>query len=288
VVVDLFNKAWEPFYDYITNGELWINAANKGIKIIIIIVIAFIATRFARSVIQRVFSLKSPLKLSERRGATLLRLINSVLTYVVSFVTILMILTEFDVNVSALIAGAGVVGLAVGFGAQNLVKDIITGFFIIFENQFSVGDFVRIGKFEGVVEEIGLRTTKIKSWTGELNILPNSSIIEVTNFSVYNSIAVVDVSIAYEENVDKAIQVIEELMLEAEQEQEDIVNVPEVLGVQTLGGSEVVIRITAEVLPMQHWAVGRYLRKKVKERLGEKNIEIPYPRIVTISKEDTE
>ncbi len=119
----------------------------------------------------------------------MVRLLQNVFSYAIYFVAGVMILETLSVDVRGLLAGAGIVGLAVGFGAQNLVKDIITGFFIIFEDQFSVGDYVRVGTFEGTVEEIGLRTTKIKSWTGEINILPNGSIVEVTNFSLHNSVA---------------------------------------------------------------------------------------------------
>lgn len=172
----------------------------------------------------------SPLRISERREATMVRLLQNVFSYVIYFVAGVMILETLSVDVRGLLAGAGIVGLAVGFGAQNLVKDIITGFFIIFEDQFSVGDYVRVGTFEGTVEEIGLRTTKIKSWTGEINILPNGSIVEVTNFSLHNSVAFVDVSISYEENIQKAEQVILELLEELPSRYEDMVKTPELLG----------------------------------------------------------
>jgi small-conductance mechanosensitive channel len=286
--LDWLNQMLLDFGTYITNEELWISLLQRFLKIVAIIVISIIVIRLGRSMIKRIFEmrLKSPLRFSERRETTLVKLIDNVVTYVISFIAVLMILSEFDIDIAALIAGAGVVGLAIGFGAQNLVRDIITGFFIIFESQFSVGDFVRTGNFEGTVEEIGLRTTKIKSWTGELHILPNSSITEVTNFSINNSIAVVDVSIAYEENVDEAEAIIRELLEEVEGEKPEVVKTPEILGIQMLGGSEVVIRITAEVLPMQHWAIGRYLRKIIKQRLEERHIEIPYPRLVMYQREE--
>ena len=108
----------------------------------------------------------------------------------------MLILGQVGLNLGPLLAGAGVLGLAIGFGAQSLVKDVITGFFIIFEDQFGVGDVIQIDQFKGTVEEIGIRVTRIKSWTGEVHIIPNGNIKQVTNFSTYNSIAVVDVSIA--------------------------------------------------------------------------------------------
>ncbi|WP_153236842.1 mechanosensitive ion channel family protein [Fictibacillus phosphorivorans] len=270
-----------------SDKEWWTGIATTSLKIVGIIILAIIFKYIVKAAIANVFKvrLKSPLRLSERRENTLFRLLDNVASYVIYFVAILTILTEFGVDIKAILAGAGVVGLAIGFGAQSLVKDIITGFFIIFENQFSVGDTVRITNFEGTVEEIGLRTTKIKSWTGELHILPNSSITEVTNFSVHNSIAVVDLSIAYEEDIDKAQNIIQEVVKNAKPNYPEMVKEPEVLGVQMLGASEVVIRVTAEVLPMTHFKIARELRKTLKHELEVAGIEIPYPKMVTYQKE---
>jgi small conductance mechanosensitive channel len=238
--------------------------------------------------IENVFKVRtrSPLRVSERREATLLKLLQNVLTYVVYFIAFMMILSTLTIDVSAMLAGAGIVGLAVGFGAQNLVRDIITGFFIIFEDQFSVGDFVRIGQFEGTVEEIGLRTTKVKTWTGELHILPNGNITEVTNFSLYNSMAVVDLSLSYEGDISRAEQVITELLAGLPDKYEEMVKPPEILGVQNLAASDVVLRIVAETLPMKHFIVARALRKELKVCLDENGIEIPYPRLVMYSRQE--
>ena len=228
------------------------------------------------------------IRVSERREATLMKLLQNVLTYVIYFIAILMILSTLTINVSAILAGAGIVGLAVGFGAQSLVKDVITGFFIIFEDQFSVGDIIRVGQFEGTVEEIGLRTTKIKNWTGELHIIPNGNILEVTNFSLNNSVAVIDISVAYEENIQRVEQLIQDLLLSMQDKYEDIVQTPELLGVQNLGASEVIIRVTAETLPMRHLFIARQLRKEIKLCLDEHGIEIPFPRLVMYSRQDRE
>ncbi|KAA0566093.1 mechanosensitive ion channel family protein [Bacillus sp. CH30_1T] len=274
----------------IIDNDLWIALGSGALKIVAIMVITYIALRLGRSAIRNVFKVRSrsPLKFTERREATLLKLLENVLTYVIYFISLMTILSTLEIDVKGLIAGAGIVGLAVGFGAQNLVRDIITGFFIIFEDQFSVGDYVRIGSAEGTVEEIGLRTTKIKSWTGELHIFPNGNITEVTNFSIHNSIAVVDVSIAYEENIEEAEKVMQELLLALPQKYEDLVNPPELLGVQTLGASDVVIRIVAETVPMRHWYMARMIRKEVKLCLDEHGIEIPFPRMVMYSRQDQE
>ncbi|TDL79311.1 mechanosensitive ion channel family protein [Peribacillus frigoritolerans] len=270
------------------NEDLWLDFGLGLLKIIGIMILATILIRVGNVVIGKIFMLrtKSPLRISERRENTLVKLLDNVLTYLVYFVALLMILETLSFDVKALLAGAGIVGLAVGFGAQNLVRDIITGFFIIFEDQFSVGDMIRVGQFEGTVEEIGLRTTKIKSWTGEINILPNGNITEVTNFSVNNSVAFVDVSIAYEGDIPKAERVIEDLLLELPDKYEEMVAPPELLGVQNLGPSEVVLRVVSEVLPMKHFHISRVLRKEIKMRLDEHGIEIPFPRMVMYTRQD--
>jgi moderate conductance mechanosensitive channel len=281
-------KTVDDTVEKLIDNDLWIALGQGAIKIAAIMLLTFIALKVGRSAIRNIFRVRSkaPLKFSERREATLLKLLENVLTYVVYFISLMTILSTLDIDIKGLIAGAGIVGLAIGFGAQNLVRDIITGFFIIFEDQFSVGDYVRIGSAEGTVEEIGLRTTKIKSWTGELHIFPNGNITEVTNFSIHNSIAVVDVSIAYEENIEEAEKVIQELLLSLPQKYEDLVNPPELLGVQTLGASDVVIRIVAETLPMKHWFIARMIRKDVKLLLDKHGIEIPFPRMVMYSRSD--
>ncbi|MFL6517276.1 MAG: mechanosensitive ion channel family protein, partial [Bacillus sp. (in: firmicutes)] len=210
--MSLTQKGMQKLIDKFQNEDTWLNMGEALLKILAILVITNILIRIGKLMIHNIFKIRnlSPLNTSDRREETLSRLLDNVLSYVVYFIAFMMILSVLGIDVKALIAGAGVVGLAVGFGAQSLVKDIISGFFIIFEDQFSVGDHVRIGQYEGNVETIGLRTTKIKSWTVELHILPNGSIIEVTNFSINNSIAVVDIAIAYGEDIAKAEKVIED------------------------------------------------------------------------------
>jgi moderate conductance mechanosensitive channel len=287
-VVKLTEKAMLRFTEKLTDQETWINIGKGFIEILIIVIIANLFIRFAKIAIHNIFKVRarSPLRTSERREATLEKLLDNVLSYIVYFVAFMMILSAMNINVQPILAGAGILGLAVGFGAQNLVKDIITGFFIIFEDQFSVGDHVLIGQFEGDVEEIGLRTTKIKSFTGELNIIPNGMITEVTNFSIHNSKAIVDVGIAYEEDIDRAEKVLQELLETLPEKYEDLIAIPQLLGVQTFGPSEVVIRMVAETAPMKHVYVSRMIRKEVKQWLDEHGIEMPYPRMVMFSRSE--
>lgn len=284
------NKFIQYFVDKFSNEELWLGIMDTCIKVTLVIIIAGIVVRIGKKIITNIFVLraKSPLRVSERREATMLRLLKNVLAYIVYFIVILTVLEMVGIEVKALLAGAGILGLAVGFGAQSLVKDIITGFFIIFEDQFAVGDYVRIGQFEGTVEEIGLRTSKIKGINGEVNIIPNGSILEVTNYSINNSVAIIDIGIAYEGDIAKAERVIN-LMLEGLPERyEDLVKTPELLGVQSLGPSEVVLRITAETIPMRHFFIAREIRKELKNTLDANGIEIPFPRMVMYNRQDHE
>ncbi|MGD7045596.1 mechanosensitive ion channel family protein [Jeotgalibacillus proteolyticus] len=282
------NSFWQDFSNYVSDEQIWVSLGLTLLKIIFIILVAGIVVRLAKTLILNIFKVRSkaPLHVSERREKTLLKLLQNVVSYVVYFVAILAVLSAINIDVTGLIAGAGILGLAVGFGAQNLVRDIITGFFIIFEDQFSVGDYVRIGQAEGIVEEIGLRTTKIKSWTGELHIFPNGSVIEVVNFSIHNSVAVVDVSIAYEEDIERAEKELMTFLDSLEGKYEEIILKPELLGIQTLGASEVVMRVIAETKPMQHFFVARALRKDIKNHLDKLGIEIPFPRMVMYSREE--
>jgi moderate conductance mechanosensitive channel len=287
VIMSLTQKGMNKLVEKFQNEDTWLNFGEGLLKIIAIIVIANILIRIGKLAIHNIFKIRnlSPLSTSERREETLSRLLDNILSYVVYFIAFMMVLSVLGIDVKALIAGAGVVGLAVGFGAQSLVKDVISGFFIIFEDQFSVGDHVRIGQFEGNVQTIGLRTTKLKSWTGEVHILPNGSIIEVTNFSLNNSLAIIDVGIAYEEDLDKAEKVIKDLLEKMPEKYEELVKMPDYLGIQNFGPSEVTLRIVAETLPMQHAAVSRKIRKDIKLYLDENGIEIPYPRMVMYSKD---
>ena len=281
----------EKVKNLLLDEQMWVAIGFVGLKVILIVLLAVIVVRVAKVLIRKTFAvrIKGPLKYNERRQQTMSKLLENVVAYVVYFMAIIAVLSAFTIDITGLIAGAGVLGLAIGFGAQNLVRDIITGFFIIFEDQFSVGDYVRIGQAEGTVEEIGLRTTKVKGFTGELFIFPNGNVTDVVNFSIHNSIAVVDINISYESDMAKVEQLIQEFLEDIQDKYEQIIKPPELLGVQNLTTTEVVMRIIAETLPMQHFAVSRGLRRDLKEYLDAQGVEIPYPRMVMVqrSPEDT-
>lgn len=214
----------------------------------------------------------------ESRIRTMRGLVNSLLRYSLYFIGTVMVLDELGVPTSSVLAGAGIVGLAIGFGAQNLVRDVITGFFILFEDQFVVGDYVTIAGITGTVEDIGLRVTRIREATGELHIISNGEIKQVANMCRGPIGVLVEVSIAYEQDLDRVIETIEDAVRRvAAEHREMVLEEPRVLGVSGFGDTGVILQVAAKVRPMQQWAFERLLRKGIKDALDEAGITISRP-----------
>jgi Small-conductance mechanosensitive channel len=266
---------------WMTNETTWEGFGESILRIALFMIIGQVVIWIANKTIDRVITNQTANKLviQTRRMTTVGKLAKNIISYAGYFIIGMLVLGEFGVQLAPLLAGAGVIGLAIGFGAQSLVKDIITGFFIIFEDQFAVGDVIQTGTFKGKVEMIGLRTTRLLSWTGEVHIIPNGMINEVTNFSIHNSVAFIDVSIGYEEDADRAISIISQSLMQFEDE--SMVKPPEVLGIQTLTTTDVKVRIIAECMPNTNFALARKLNAYIKKVLDGHGIDIPYPRMVT-------
>ncbi|WP_139492491.1 mechanosensitive ion channel family protein [Brevibacillus dissolubilis] len=280
-----FQDLFTQIYGYLSNPVLWVGIGVALVKIIVIMLAARIVVSIMEAAVNRIFQNRegSKIQFDQRRVETLRVLVNNVTRYTIYFLTILLVLKQLGFDLQPVLVSAGVLGLAVGFGAQSLVRDVITGFFIIFEDQFAVGDTVTINNLTGTVIEIGLRITKIKSWTGEVHIFPNGTINQVTNFSVQNSVAVVDISVAYEEDIDRVKAELKDILKSVKETDENIIGDPQVLGVQAFGPSEVTIRVTAETKPNQHHGVVRNLRQLIKTEFDKRGIEIPYPKTVMVN-----
>lgn len=275
--------AMQEVKDTIFSADFWLSTGIFAIRILLIIVVAGVVVKVGQVLIRRFFAikLKSPMRKTERREKTMIKLLENALKYIVYFSAILAVLTEFKIDAKGLLAGAGVLGLAVGFGAQSLVKDVISGFFIIFEDQFGVGDYVRINSGEGTVMEIGLRTTKIALYGGELYTVPNGQIGEVVNYSVTNSMVLLDLALSYETDIDRAEELIKEFLKRLPKDRySEVIGVPEVLGVQSMEPSRILLRIAAETEPVANFSVGRKLRQDLKKFMDENGIKIPYPKMV--------
>ncbi len=275
-------KPINELLEYLLDAKIWIGLGEVILKSLLILVVSSIVIKIGRRLIEKVFvtRIKTPLRYSERRQNTLMKLLQNILSYIVYFIAILTILATFGINVAGLIAGAGIVGLAVGFGAQSLVKDVITGFFIVFEDQFAVGDEVLIGTARGTVEEIGLRTTKIKSYTGELFIIPNGAITNVVNFSVFNSKVLVDIKVAYGSDIQEAERVIKDFLKNLPFKYPELVKAPEILGIEDLTATEMVFRIVVETMPNENQDMARKIRRDLREYLQFKGKDSTYPIVV--------
>ncbi len=265
-------------------------------KIIMIIIGAWIAIRATRLAGRKIIYYtqeEDPVTKSERekRAKTLVNIINSAIKVFVYLVAFFMILKEVGVDIAPLLAGVGIAGLAIGFGAQTLVKDFLTGFFILMENQYRVGDVVKIGDHAGLVEKVNLRTTVLRDLEGVVHTIPNGEVQSVNNLTHGWSRVVLDIGVAYKEDVDKVMQVLREVgkkMREEKPYDQLMLEEPQVLGVDGFGESEVTIKMIAKTLPLKQWDVGRELRRRIKHAFDKQGIEIPFPqRTVYIRKEES-
>ena len=263
------------------------NIVNKGIRIVVIIILMYITikigNRLINKFVKKQIESNARFSMDNQKAKTIGEVLKSVLKYMTYFIGAALILSDAFNGISVAMASVG--GFALGFGAQSLVKDIINGFFILFEDQYGVGDHVTIGTFSGIVETIGIRTTVIRDFSGDVHLIPNGTINQVTNHSRGNIRFIVDVDISYEEDIDNAIKVISNVCNKYKNENENIVEPIEVLGVNSLNASSVTIRIIGKTKPLKQWEAERELRKRVKKVLDEEGIEIPYPKTQLVNKE---
>jgi len=217
----------------------------------------------------------------EKRRAMLNRLIISLGFFVVVVISAILILAELGIDIAALLVGFGVVGIAVGFGAQSLVKDLIAGFIILFENQYNVGDVVRIADIAGGVEGFSIRRTLLRDLDGTLHFVPNGEIRVTSNLTKMWSRAHLNISVAYKEDVDRVMSVIRrtwEEMAEAPDWKPLLISkTPWLLRVDAFGDSGVVIKVVGETQPIKQWDVMGELRRRIKRKFDEQGIEIPWP-----------
>lgn len=245
-----------------------LNWRRGVIDTIVILAGTFLAMRALGFAVGKILSApRGDMSPGSQRVRTLAGILISTGRYVIFLVALLMVLAAFEINIMPILAGVGFVGLAVGFGAQNAVRDIISGFFIFFEDSFSIGDEVRISDVEGRVEEMGLRSTRVRSYEGALHIIPNGSIAMVSNLTRGYARAVVDVALPNTVSFEEASRVLGEVAAQSEQEIQGILEKPQILGVEKLSLAEMTIRVSARAAPAEREAVARELRRRIKEAL---------------------
>ncbi len=227
---------------------------------------------------------------SSQRIATIAAVLKSLATAAILAVAFLLCLSELSIDLAPLIAGAGIAGLAVGFGAQSLVRDFLAGIFILIEDQFGVGDVVDVGDTSGVIEKVSLRTTTLRDVNGVVWTVPNGEIHRTANHSQIWSRAILDIGVSYDTDIDHASEIMKRVADELWRENRSdatILEEPAVWGVQELGNDAVVIRLVVKTDPSEQWAVGRILRARIKYAFDAEGIEIPFPqRTVWIRNDD--
>lgn len=244
---------------------------------IIIVLLSSLIYFIIKRILKRFFKIRKKVSKKEK---TIYNLVINIIRWFIIIIAFLMILDVFGVDTKTLVASLGVLGLVIGLALQDMLKDFISGLFIIFENQYCIGDIIEVKGFKGEVINLGLKTTRIRSYTGEVKIIPNRNVEDVINYSQMSSLAVVDVSVAYEENYDKVEKVVNELLDKLNKEK--IPNVKgdlKLLGINKLADSGVEIRIVGETTSYENFEVERIIRRKIKETFDKENIKIPYPQI---------
>lgn len=267
--------AWEPL-------------ATTGLRIFMMILVAWIAIKLLQRFLHRLekrLIVKSveegePPSESQKRIETIVRLIKQGLQLALLLTFGLVILKEVGVEVAPILASAGVVGLAIGFGAQNLVRDVISGFFIILENQIRVGDVAIVNGTGGLVEQINFRTTVLRDLSGVVHIFPNGSITTLSNMTTEWSAYVFEIGVAYGEDTDHVIEIMKDVgksMLEDPEYSKYMMEEPDIFGVDKFADSAVIIKGRIKTKPIRQWAVGRAYLRRIKYAFDENNIEIPFP-----------
>lgn len=272
----------ETLYNFLIDPTgLDMNEALAQISITLVTVIIWIIVGLLATKIIKIIIFKSmKVNKNEARALTIAKLLNSIVKYVVWFIVALMILDVLNVNVTPFIASAGVIGLAIGFGAKEIVEDFISGFFIIFEGSFNVGEIVEIDGFKGAVLSLGLRTTIIENWLGEQKIIANGNISSMINYSRNDTIAIIDFGVGYDTDLNKLNTYMLEFVKVVEDKYDVVTETPQFLGVIELADSSINLRMIVKTETMKHFQVERDVRKELLEMLLSKKIEIPFPQVV--------
>lgn len=266
---------------------------SSGLRIILIVVLTLICLKAAKIVSNKLFSPFKKRKSDDvefhKRADTMSSVIRYVLTAVVIVIAGLMILRQLGIDIGPVLAAAGVVGLAVGFGAQSLVQDVISGFFILMEDQIRVGDVVQIAGKSGLVEKVNLKMVTLRDMAGNVHYVRNGHIDIVTNMTKDFSRYVFEIGVAYREDVDEVIKVIKQVDEKLRNDPEfntDILEPIEILGLDQFADSAVVIKARTTTKPIKQWRIGREFNRRLKKAFDEKNIEIPFPHVTLYMGED--
>ena len=275
---------WQEFVD---SAVTWIVSELPGILILtVIIFIAFKMTRFSFKKMTKVLSARAEknqnvdTEESVKRINTLTGILHMIIKVILWAVYLMMILQKFGINIAPILASAGIIGLAIGFGAQELVRDFISGFFIILENQVRTGDVAILNGIAGLVEKVELRTITLRDFSGVVHVFQNGKINNVSNMTKDWSAMVFDIGVAYKENPQLVMDVMKEIGDELRDDptfKDTIIEPIEIFGLDKFADSAIVIKARLKTKPSMQWAIGREYRKRLKDAFDARNIEIPFP-----------
>ncbi len=289
IMVVLGNNVDAPiefFSDLGTDAARW--ALTGGVRIVVVLVLAWVGLRLARRLIPPIMlrlirdsrDAADHAEASRKRAETLSAVFVAAANVIIIVIVIFTVLNEFQVPIGPVLGGVGIAGIAVGFGAQHLVRDMITGTLILLENQYRQGDVVQIAGIAGLVESINLRRTVLRDLDGKVHTIPHGEISTTSNFTKYWSRIVLDVGVAYKENMENVFRVLNEIGTELANHPElglKVIDPPKVLRLNAFGASELTIRMLGVCKPLTQWELTGWLRKRIKERFDEEGIEIPFP-----------
>lgn len=248
---------------------------------ILIILVSLLVYLVIKSVVNNVFKIRNKY-IDKRKSKTINGLINNLIKYFIIIIDIVMILDIFGIDTKTLIASLGVVGFVVGLAVQDTLKDFVAGMSIILENQYRVGDTITIKGFRGEVISLGIKSTKIKAYTGEVMIVPNHLIEEVVNHSLDKSLAVVDIPVSYDTDLKKLESILSNLF--SKLSIDGITGDIKILGLESYDDSSISYRVVVDTIPMKHYQVERELKRAIKLELDKSGIEIPFPQVVVHKK----
>jgi len=269
----------------INDAEKWLELIQPASHILIILILSWMLVRLSGKLIslfKNYVTRTTHDHGSIKRAETLGQVFSHTSTIIILLITGMLILGEVGISIAPILAAAGVVGVAVGFGAQTLIKDYFTGFFLLIEDQIRHGEVVEVCGKKGKVEEVTLRHVRLRDFEGHVHFIPNSSITTVTNQSRDFSYAVIDLGVAYRENIDEVYEIMRKVgaaMREADDFRDLILEDLEIVGVNDLADSAIIIRCRFKVLPLEQWDVRREFLYRIKNAFDEANIEIPYPHL---------
>lgn len=264
--------------EFFVNPDFLLETAHKLLRILAILVGAAVVLKISHTLIGRFFIPPQGVKtfyLEEKRARTLYALTANILRYIIYFIAVIMLLQECSIDTTSLIAGAGVIGLALGVGAQSLIKDFISGFFIILEDQYSVGDYIVSDNMAGTVEEIGFRSTKLRDANGVLHFIPNGAITRISNYTRGHMQAVVNIPVAYEADLNQVVALLEEACAAVGAAMPEVVSGPKVVGIVEFRSTEMLLRLVAETVPLKQGAVETAIRHKVATLFQSAGIVMP-------------